>query len=202
MCIRDRSTWGLELEENSIQKKDYQTLITIDPADLINELAQKENTCTEIINMTEFLMERNKTLEEQVESLLTKSKELELNNSIYRNAMEEAQEELEAKDRDLQDQLDEADKAEEEKKKLLRQLEQFEQKNNALLADIQLANEEIILFKDSFEKEQRANSRLKQENEKHLRDSKELSKLLENTCLLYTSPSPRDLSTSRMPSSA
>ena len=26
--------------------------------------------------------------------------------------------------------------------------------------------------------------------------------ILENTCLLYTSPSPRDLSTSRMPSSA
>eukprot|EP00831_Metopus_contortus_P009400 TRINITY_DN13627_c0_g1_i2.p2 TRINITY_DN13627_c0_g1~~TRINITY_DN13627_c0_g1_i2.p2 ORF type:complete len:131 (-),score=35.96 TRINITY_DN13627_c0_g1_i2:29-421(-) len=80
MCIRDRSDTdfisssiqriSLELEENSIQKKDYQTLITIDPADLINELAQKENTCTEIINMTEFLMERNKTLEEQVESLL------------------------------------------------------------------------------------------------------------------------------------
>ena len=28
------------------------------------------------------------------------------------------------------------------------------------------------------------------------------SELLYNTCLLYTSPSPRDLSTSRMPSSA
>ena len=33
-----------------------------------------------------------------------------------------------------------------------------------------------------------------------VKDSKE-AKLLEN-CLLYTSPSPRDLSTSRMPSSA
>ena len=29
-----------------------------------------------------------------------------------------------------------------------------------------------------------------------------LSEMLTNSCLLYTSPSPRDLSTSRMPSSA
>ena len=29
-----------------------------------------------------------------------------------------------------------------------------------------------------------------------------IGKLLSNNCLLYTSPSPRDLSTSRMPSSA
>ena len=33
-------------------------------------------------------------------------------------------------------------------------------------------------------------------------ETSSLLKLIENTCLLYTSPSPRDLSTSRMPSSA
>ena len=35
-----------------------------------------------------------------------------------------------------------------------------------------------------------------------LPEEAELAKLFTNTCLLYTSPSPRDLSTSRMPSSA
>ena len=30
----------------------------------------------------------------------------------------------------------------------------------------------------------------------------QMARVLENICLLYTSPSPRDLSTSRMPSSA
>ena len=33
-------------------------------------------------------------------------------------------------------------------------------------------------------------------------DQKKLDKFLKSLCLLYTSPSPRDLSTSRMPSSA
>ena len=32
--------------------------------------------------------------------------------------------------------------------------------------------------------------------------SLDIPKIVKNTCLLYTSPSPRDLSTSRMPSSA
>ena len=35
-----------------------------------------------------------------------------------------------------------------------------------------------------------------------LKNSRELFKSLTLSCLLYTSPSPRDLSTSRMPSSA
>ena len=34
------------------------------------------------------------------------------------------------------------------------------------------------------------------------KDSNDNKKLKKNNCLLYTSPSPRDLSTSRMPSSA
>ena len=48
-----------------------------------------------------------------------------------------------------------------------------------------------------------------QQQESHLKDSKDFINFIENTklpkntiCLLYTSPSPRDLSTSRMPSSA
>ena len=35
-----------------------------------------------------------------------------------------------------------------------------------------------------------------------LRETETVYKIYKNTCLLYTSPSPRDLSTSRMPSSA
>ena len=37
---------------------------------------------------------------------------------------------------------------------------------------------------------------------KTLQEGIALAKELNETCLLYTSPSPRDLSTSRMPSSA
>ena len=37
---------------------------------------------------------------------------------------------------------------------------------------------------------------------KNLLQVPELTSIVVNTCLLYTSPSPRDLSTSRMPSSA
>ena len=39
-------------------------------------------------------------------------------------------------------------------------------------------------------------------NLKNLRDRLELTELAINTCLLYTSPSPRDMRRSRMPSSA
>ena len=35
-----------------------------------------------------------------------------------------------------------------------------------------------------------------------INDSKEKASILDNACLLYTSPSPRDQLTSRMPSSA
>ena len=37
---------------------------------------------------------------------------------------------------------------------------------------------------------------------RHIADKETLDVLYSSTCLLYTSPSPRDLSTSRMPSSA
>ena len=39
-------------------------------------------------------------------------------------------------------------------------------------------------------------------NAESLSDNKATKNYSTNTCLLYTSPSPRDLSTSRMPSSA
>ena len=38
--------------------------------------------------------------------------------------------------------------------------------------------------------------------DKSLSGSEDLTRLIKSPCLLYTSPSPRDLSTSRMPSSA
>ena len=45
-------------------------------------------------------------------------------------------------------------------------------------------------------------SKLNQVYTERIRAYQNRVKELQNTCLLYTSPSPRDLSTSRMPSSA
>ena len=68
-------------------------------------------------------------------------------------------------------------------------------------------NEQLIVELDKGEPEEMVLNNLKEmgclfkqikENEKFIK----IKILNENYCLLYTSPSPRDLSTSRMPSSA
>ena len=68
----------------------------------------------------------------------------------------------------------------------------------------------VILEKVSGEDRPRAEVRLdrmrKKQRTRNLselaKDTTETKQTLANVCLLYTSPSPRDLSTSRMPSSA
>eukprot|EP00831_Metopus_contortus_P060850 TRINITY_DN52743_c0_g1_i1.p2 TRINITY_DN52743_c0_g1~~TRINITY_DN52743_c0_g1_i1.p2 ORF type:complete len:109 (-),score=50.02 TRINITY_DN52743_c0_g1_i1:14-340(-) len=57
-----------DLQLNSIQRRDYTILLSLDPEDLINEIASKESQCIDEIKMVEFLVEKNRTIQENKEN--------------------------------------------------------------------------------------------------------------------------------------
>ena len=69
----------------------------------------------------------------------------------------------------------------------------------AWLREIKKAECEAVRAQKAAEREHKA---LVRQAEIALKEEERVQKQLLKACLLYTSPSPRDLSTSRMPSSA
>jgi len=60
----------------------------VDPAELINEIAQKENMCMEVINMAGFLYEKTVKLEDIQSKLKKKCFTLENENKDFSRQIE------------------------------------------------------------------------------------------------------------------
>ena len=80
-------------------------------------------------------------------------------------------------------------------------LDREAQRHHADIQGLNLSNELQRRELDGFDESQ-AHERAMREKALESAEINAFSGILNNACLLYTSPSPRDLSTSRMPSSA
>ena len=170
-------------------------------AEVLIESARKAIThgLAEIERQEELEAERQKREAEQQEQLRLaeeqrKADQAELEELRRKNAEAEAEK---------QAAIDAKNKAEEEAENAKRQAEEdrilaerkAEDDRLAAEAEEERANQEKIKAAEEASRERAEQARLKREQEKAEAERLE-------TCLLYTSPSPRDLSTSRMPSSA
>ena len=75
---------------------------------------------------------------------------------------------------------------------------------NALLAEVAKGSDRLLIIEDTRELQSQSENKVPMRTKDFIANLTDLARsaMRFRPCLLYTSPSPRDLSTSRMPSSA